>query len=332
MITEEALFNKDLSDDRFDKILEYLYWKAREESSNLEKDRQLELRKIELTLSKGSKTIKPVAAATAAAAYSSDYTTEDIDFNHQTGFGYLPESQLGKLSKTKLWDASKITAQRLYEQYEPEIKQVFKPSPKYARTKTLLQYILWGSSLANRADRWTHAKDMDFLLVGRDEINLKLGNYQDNELVAGAEFLKKHWGAICSNEKIHLNTTLIAHRLDSAYELHLREEEHLETYNVLNSPFVSKLLEKYDYVDKDAIKARIEANKFDYRAATSFEILQQFRSVRPSNIEDSDDPWKMRYLSYIDDYQKELQEDIRIIWNNLKDEQDAWDKQRKKYC
>lgn len=345
--TKKLLLNQDLSPEKFDKLLEYLYWERKQEL-------ELERLKIErgcydnIPSGKASRSRGHNAAAASAAepVYEDDdeeservsspkhkpssHSTEDKEFNAATGYGLLGESFVGKLAKTKLWASSKSKAESLFNEHKLILKEKFKPKERFHKVRTLLHYILWGSAIAQRADRWPHAKDITYLLPAKDDIDLKLITYNDQEIAAAVEFLQERWAAICPFPDLSINTTLIASRLDKAQEQLILAEKHREEYNVLKSPLVAKVLESYPYVDFEKVKARIEANRYDYRAALKFQIMQDFKVNPPPFITpETNCTWLQQVPSHLSPYKQNLEKLVDKLWWELREDQEAWDKQRK---
>lgn len=345
---KEMILAPELSLEKFDKLLEYLYWERKKEF-------EIERLKIErgcydnIQRHGGKQTTRSVHNNAAAAPLSEDdndidnnddpapvatsrvaaYTKEDIEFNAATSYGLLGESFVGKLAKTKLWSASKSKAESLYNEHKLVIKENFRSLGKITRAKTLLHYVLWGSAIAQRADRWSHAKDIEFLIPAKDDIDLKLVGYSDEQVAAAVEFLQERWKAICPFPDLYINTTLFASRLDSAHAK-LIETEHLrDKFNVLEAPYVAKVLEKYDYVDPEAIRARIQSNRYDYKESFRWEIMQQFKKNPPPFITpDPKYPWMQQIPQYLTPYKQELEHTVNSLWEEFKDQQAAWDKER----
>jgi hypothetical protein len=348
--TKKLLLNHELSPEKFDKLLEYLYWEKEQEFALQKESLAIERLKVEKNYHSPNKsgkarTIQSNSAAATAAELDdeedelanklmpqrlSSYTSEDLEYNAATSYGLLGDSFVGKLAKTKLWSASKSRAESLFNQHKAILKEQFKSLDRLPKVKTLLHYILWGSAVAHRADRWPHAKDVEYLVPAKDDIDLKLVTYTDEQIAQAVNFLQERWGAICSMPDLSINTTLIAKRLDNAHEKLVLKEKHQEEYDVLKSPFIAKMLEKYNYISNDILRDRIHSNSFDYKNCFTFQVMRDFKVKPPPHITPSEAyPWLQQVPSYLTPYKRELEADAERVWNELREEQMAWDAKRR---
>lgn len=348
---KEIIMTADLSPEKFDKLLEYLYWERKQE---LELERlKIERGCYDKVQKHGGKQTKRSATNNAAAAqFSPDeddlddddddedqtpatsnrvaaYTKEDREFNAATSYGLLGESFVGKLAKTKLWSASKSKAESIFRDNKVVIKERFRSMNRESKAKTLIHYILWGSAIAQRADRWPHAKDIEFLVPAKDDIDLKLVGFTDEQIATAVQFLQERWGAICSFPDLHINTTLIASRLDAAHEKIVVEEKHREEFDVLKAPYVLKMLEYYPYIDHEGMKNRIIANRYDYRSSFRWNVMQDFKKTPPPFITpDPKYPWLQQVPQYLTPYKQELEKRVAEVWEETRAEQQEWDRKR----
>lgn len=320
--SELSILNLPLSDHKFDKLLEFLYWE-REKQYDIEL-KKLEVLKLDL-LSKQKpqrQSLPPPPPANSTTESSEEFTEEERKFNLETSFRRLGDTEIGKIAKTRLWSATKLQTNELLDNHKDLSKDI-------SKLKVLIHHMLWASSLAHRAERWPQAKDMGSLLNAKQDLKLKLDSHTDEELINAVNFIQEYWGSICSDPDLYFNTTLMGHRLDEAMALKKKQDKISADYNVLNSPFIKEMLKTYSYINTAQLEKRIEANNYDYFNSFIFEVMVDFRKNRPPQIEDSGDPWPMQIPANIDSYQTQLEKDTEQTWERFKYEQNKWDQERR---
>lgn len=337
---KDLLINPGLSSEQFDKALEYLYWEKKEQFS-------LERYKIDNAARQNEQMAQPRRSATRSAAppqetyadsdeeserghRNSAVMPEDLEFNHATSYGALGDSYAGKLCKTKLWNITKSVSEKVFNDHKQVMKQVFPGIDRVQKIRPMLQQLLLASSLAHRADRWSYAKDISFLKAAKDEIDLKLLPFTDEQLVAGINFLQERWGSICPSPDISYNSTLLCDRLDAAFEKQALMQQNKELYDVIKSPFMVKVLDKYKCADLDKLRERIEVNYLDYRTCVRYEAMQYFRENQPADIDIGEgQEWAQHFPMYIAEFREKLGKDIEVIWKETLVEQLDWEKEYK---
>jgi hypothetical protein len=318
--SEFNILNLPISDYKFDKFLEFLYWE-REKQHDIEL-KKLEILKLDLLSKQKSQRQPLIQPADSTIETAEEFTEEERKFNAETSFRRLGDTEIGKIAKTRLWNATKLQTNELLDNHKDLSKDILK-------LKVLIHHMLWASSLAHRAERWPQAKDIGSLLNARQDLKLKLDSHTDEQLIEATRFIQEHWGSICPNPELYFNTTLMGVRLDEALALKKKQDRVLAGYNVLNSPFIKEMLKTYGYINTAQLESRIKANNYDYFNSFIFEVMVDFRKNRPPQIEDNGDPWPMQIPVNIDSYQTQLEKDAGITWERLKYEQTKWDKERR---
>lgn len=318
--SEFNILNLPISDYKFDKLLEFLYWE-REKQHDIEL-KKLEILKLDLLSKQKSQRQPLIQPANSTTETAEEFTEEERKFNAETSFRRLGDTEIGKIAKTRLWNATKLQTNELLDNHKDISKDILK-------LKVLIHHMLWASSLAHRAERWPQAKDIGSLLNARQDLKLKLDSHTDEQLIEATRFIQEYWGSICPNPELYFNTTLMGARLDEALALKKKQDRVSADYNVLNSPFIKEMLKTYGYINTAQLESRIKANNYDYFNSFIFEVMVDFRKNRPPQIEDNGDPWPMQIPVNIDGYQTQLEKEAGIAWERLKYEQTKWDKERR---
>lgn len=311
------------TDYQFDQLIEFLRWREQ-----IITEREITLKQLELEKKNVSGGGAEYNLSHAAPQEHGKYSEKEIEMNLSTGFGELVPTDIGKVAKTKLWRATKNKTELICREFNAEVRQMFPNTEKITRLKTLLHCFLWSSSISARADFWPNAKDIDYVISAKSEIESKLNGYEPEDIVNAFEFFRKHWGSIFPNSAVTLNTTLIADVLDRAFESCTKEKVLREKYSPLEAPFVQEILSIYPNLDKESVAKRIEVNKFNYVDSLRQELFSLYRKARPASIPETGNDWKMDIPSFLTTYKNEINEALRVAWQKTKDRQAEFDSKR----
>lgn len=310
------------SDYQLELVIDFLRW--REEKIT---ERTLSVAKL--------KNEKRGTASTVATAELKDlqdvgkYSEEDLRFNYQTGFGELVPTDIGKVAKTKLWRATKNKSELLFTEHKSIIVKKFGSAEKVSRFKTLLHCFLWSSSVSARAEYWPNAKDIDYVISTKSEIESRLHKYTPFEIIKAFEFYREYWSAIFPDFSSELNTTLLADVLDKAYETAAKKSKATIEYNCIEAPLVKEILALYPEIDKEQLKNRIEVNNFNYIDSIRQELFGAFKKARPRSIPETGNDWKMDIPTFLPQYRKEIDAALTQCREKTSTSQEEFEKARK---
>lgn len=202
------LNNLNLSGDELfaliDRLIEHDKWKT-------EKLLENRLRIAEIN----NKTKRVVSPSSTSPEI--EISEEDVEFNRITSYGYANNSQIGKLAKTQIWNASNSTAAVFFARWKEALEKtnldtVTKLSPR--RLKTLLLNFLWAHGCASRMARWPNAPDIYGADGLKRDLETRLNSYPTDVFVHGYNALKLFWNELNDYNAIPYNSSLIADILD----------------------------------------------------------------------------------------------------------------------
>lgn len=326
------LLNQNLSCDELnhlvDKILEFEKWRVERELEN-------NLRVAEITSITKRQYIRASDQTSEdggeGESASGGFTEEDVTINDLSSYGFCRDQHLGKISKTKIWEAANMKATDLLPRWKAHIEEkncLPLKELNERRLRTLLLNFLWAHGCAQRILQWPNAPDMDGVKGLKADLTARLNKYPRIAIVTGYESLKVFWNEINDYNIVPFNSTLIAEILDNAEEEVRASKAVLITKDIKQSPLFIEFQKQFpngpdlEYLEKYFIKSR-----GDFVKAGVMALRRHYSSRVPEEVTEKYDldKWMKQWHIFLPPFLEEWTKRLRNIKFSNITEQKQWE-------
>lgn len=321
--------NPNLSFDEInlllEKVLEYKRWKV-------EKTLENNLRVAEL--SSGGRRAPRQYVESGALGDESEGEAEgsdDSEFNDLTSYGFCRDQHIGKIAKTKIWEASNMKATDLFMRWKDYIASKQEVSLKDLndkRLRTLLLNFLWAHGCAHRIAKWPNAPDLDGVKGLKADLVARLNKYPRQVIVSGYSALKEFWLEINDYNSIPYNSSLIAEVLDQAEEEICTSKSIEEAKDIKTSPYFTEFAILFPAgPDLELLEKMYEKNRGDFVKAGVAALRRHHTTVVPEKFQDrfDEEKWKRQWHIFLPEAIEEWTTWLRTLKLSKLTDQKQWE-------